>query len=76
MVREEKKCSTLFAKSKGRVSLGKGVIQWDCQYASIFEDTDFSQQNCTCVLAEMHLITTAVDDIELYNFIYSCLKCL
>lgn len=73
---KEKKCSTLFAKSRGRVSLGRGVIQWDCRYASIFEDTDFRQQNCTCLLAEMNLITIAVDAIKSDWFIYSSVKCL
>lgn len=65
-----------FAKSQGRVSLGRRVMQWDCQYTSIFEDTDFRQQHCTCLLAEMHLITVAFDAIEVDHFIYFSVKCL
>lgn len=73
---KKRKRSTMFAKSKGRVSLGRGVVQWDCQYTSVFESTNFSQQNCTCVLAEMLLVAIAVDDVEFVNFIYSGVKCL
>lgn len=67
---KKRTCSTMFAKSKGRVSLGRRVLQWDCQYASIFEGTDFSRQNCTCTGRN------AFNYIEFDNFIYSCAKCL
>lgn len=76
MIREGKKCSALFAKSQERVSPGRRVMQWDCQYTSIFQDTGFRQQHCRCLLAEMHLITVAFDGIKFDHFIYSSVKCL
>lgn len=76
MIREGKKCGALFAKGHVIVSLGRRVMQWDCQYTSIFEDTAFRQQHCTCLLAEMHLIAVAFDAIKFDHFIYSSAKCL
>lgn len=40
----------------------------------IFEDTDFRQQHCTCLLAEIHLI--AFDTIKFDHFVYSSVNCL
>lgn len=74
MSREGKMCSAVFAKSQGRGSLGRRVMQWDYQYTSIFEDTDFRQQYCTCLVAEMHLFTVAFDAIKFDHFIYSSVK--
>lgn len=51
---KEKSVILCLLKAREEYPLARGVIQYDCRYASIFEDTDFRQQNCTCLLAEIH----------------------